>query len=64
MEGNRLDFAYDSHMQNLGNFAHKLEAGETNSGHEQLQEPSEKTAEQNEDEREQKIAESSQLTDF
>ena len=49
MECNRLDFVYDSHMQNLGNFAHELEAGETNSGHEQLQKTSEKTPGEAED---------------
>ena len=32
IEGKTIDFAYDSHMQSLENFAKQLEAGETLEG--------------------------------
>ena len=41
IEGNRLDFAYDSHMQNLGNFAAELEEEEEEGLLENHQETSE-----------------------
>ena len=59
------EIAYDSHMQNLENFVHELEEGETIIGQEQVQNTSVNTSEEAEDWKEQCKAENPpELTDF
>ena len=64
IEGNRLDFAYDSHMRILGNFVQETDEGETSEALKQLQQTIDMNPDEAEDWRDKKQAGPSHLTDF